>query len=150
MGGYGSGRSGFWRRRRTSSARQLDIITLPNALLAQMPFRVVWTGGLGGVPRPWWECPACGGRVRILYNRGGWRCRRCEGLAYPCQLQDAGQRALNRARKIRARLGASGSHYIAEVPPRPPRMHRTTYERLVRELLEAERRSLQHATRRLW
>jgi hypothetical protein len=49
---------------------------------------------------------------------------------------------MTRARKIRARLGAPDSYLLTGAPPRPPRMHHSTYQRLVQELLEAERRAL--------
>jgi hypothetical protein len=142
MGGYGSGRRGFRRRPRTTSVPRLDIAALPRERIARLPFTVTWTRGMAGGARPWWGCPACGGRVRILYNCAGWRCRTCAGLAYPSQLQDVAQRAGTRAQKLRVRLGGAAAGFLTDVPPRPPRMHQTTYNRLVRALVEAETRSM--------
>ena len=90
---------------------------------------------LGGV-RPWFVCSVysdgryCGRRAAILYGAGElFACRQCYGLAYQSQQQTAVRRGLDKARKIRMRLGG-GVDLLAPFPPRPKGMHRRTFERL--------------------
>ena len=61
-----------------------------------------------GGARAYFLCPGakCGRRVSVLlFRRGVFRCRRCHGLAYESQREDARRRARRRADKLRARLG---------------------------------------------
>jgi hypothetical protein len=61
---------------------------------------------LGGT-RNYFRCPGaeCSRRVMALYLVSGlFRCRRCHGLAYECQGEDAKRRAERRADKARAHL----------------------------------------------
>jgi len=98
---------------------------------------------LGGT-RPYFLCPgvvngvACGRRVVKLHAGGRYfLCRRCYRLAYASQREDAWDRALRRASKIRQRLGGEPG-MDALVPKRPKGMWRRTYERLWEQVLEAE------------
>lgn len=97
-----------------------------------------WTPCHYGGHRPWLCCTTCGKRMAILYSGGaGFYCRKCLGLVYESQRESSGDRAVERARRIRKRLG--GSTNMTELfPDRPPRMHRRTYERLRREHDAAE------------
>ena len=98
---------------------------------------VEWTPCRLGGGRPWFRCSAyadgqyCGRRVAILYLGGsaGFACRHCYGLGYASQLESEGYRGLNRARKIRMRLGG-GPNLLDTFPTRPKGMHNRTYERL--------------------
>jgi hypothetical protein len=90
---------------------------------------------LGGV-RPWFVCSVycngryCRRRVAILYGAGElFACRRCQGLSYASQQQTALHRGLERARKIRMRLGGSAD-LVEPFPKRPKGMHRRTFLRL--------------------
>lgn len=50
--------------------------------------RLAYTDLPSGGDRPWWLCPACGGRVDSLYlpaGRDRLGCRRCCGLTYRSQ-----------------------------------------------------------------
>ena len=59
---------------------------------------------LGG-HRYWFTCPRCDRRVAILYwVNENFACRHCHDLAYACQKEGAGDRAIRRADKIRERL----------------------------------------------
>ena len=74
---------------------------------------------LGG-HRHWFTCPRCDRRVAILYwASNGFACRHCHDLAYACQKEGTGDRAIRQADKIRERLrwvpgiahGAGGKPY---------------------------------------
>lgn len=103
---------------------------------------------LGGT-RWWLVCPgaAHGGdrpaRVAALYVPPGsanLACRRCYGLAYPSQRQDADYRLRRRIGKLRARLGADVSP-LAPLPCiKPLRMHWRTFHRLRTDLHVLEAR----------
>jgi hypothetical protein len=104
---------------------------------------VAWTGCHLGGERPWFVCGGvsagrrCGRRAAILYDGGGvFACRNCYRLAYASQQETALYRSLRRARKIRARLGASPS--LADALPTKPRgMHTSTYRRLLTQAQRA-------------
>jgi hypothetical protein len=144
MGGWGSGRQRDYRRRpRTDAVQQVDIWKLQQPLPAELAPWVTWTTTLPArVPRPWWCCPGCCRRVRVLYQAGNWRCRTCAGLRYPSQLQGPGDRAATRAKRLRVRLGGD-PHLYGPLPPRPRRMHFRTHARLCAQIQEAERQSLE-------
>jgi hypothetical protein len=97
---------------------------------------ITWTACHLGGRRAWFRCPVysngryCGRRVALLYGAGElFACRRCYGLAYACQQETPMYRGVNRAQKIRMRLG--GSPNLCEpFPEKPKRMHWRTYMRL--------------------
>ncbi|MGH9961368.1 MAG: hypothetical protein ACREBC_30285, partial [Pyrinomonadaceae bacterium] len=85
-----------------------------------------------GGQRPWFVCPGwgCGRRVATLYAAGSRvLCRNCLGLSYPSQREDAGDRALRRAQRIRMKLGGSPNMTLP-FPPKPKWMRWETYWRL--------------------
>lgn len=91
---------------------------------------LAWTSCPFGGQRPWFVCPGCARRCGVLYaSAAGFRCRRCLALAYPSQRETPGERAARRLQAIRERLGGS-PNLLAPFPPKPPRMHWRTYERL--------------------
>jgi hypothetical protein len=55
-----------------------------------------WTHCNYGGQRAWFRCPArgCGRRAAILYGGEIFACRHCYQLAYPCQRESSGDRAL--------------------------------------------------------
>jgi len=81
-----------------------------------------------GGERQWLRCIWCNGRAAVLYLVGhAFKCRRCAGLAYPSQLEQAHARAVRSHDKIKARLiGPHGT--------KPKGMHWRTFERLRAEL----------------
>jgi hypothetical protein len=90
---------------------------------------------LGG-QRAWFRCTVhfggkhCGRRAAILYSAGDlFACRRCYGLAYMSQRESRTSRSISRAQKIRTLLGSS-PNLSGSFPPKPPRMHWRTYDRL--------------------
>ena len=90
---------------------------------------------LGG-RRAWFRCAVysngryCGRRVGLLYGAGElFACRRCYGLAYASQREAPMHRGVNRAQKIRMRLGGS-ANLCEPFPEKPKRMHWRTYHRL--------------------
>jgi hypothetical protein len=100
---------------------------------------VVHTYPTYGNLRFWFRCPSCSRRCAKLH--GGWwpGCRRCLKLVYASQYESAARRSLRRAISIRRRLG--GAEIVGgPLPERPKGMRRATYERLLFELRQAERR----------
>jgi hypothetical protein len=93
---------------------------------------------LGGLRR-WFICPRCFRRCVVLYGGRLFRCRKCNGLAYESQHEEPRQRVLSQVQKLRQRLGGSGS-MDESFPPKPPRMHSLTYERLRRKGEKMEQR----------
>ncbi len=95
--------------------------------------RVVWTSCALGGGRPWFVCPVvgCGRRVALIYlsGLGVFACRKCHDLAYATQFEAVGRRGMERARRIRLKLGG-GPNLCDPFPDRPRRMHRRTYARL--------------------
>ena len=82
----------------------------------------------GGMRR-WFMCPRCNRRFRVLYGGERFYCRKCYRLQYQSQSEDACDRQLSRARKIRRRLG--GMEGVEDpFPPKPKGMHWKTYNRL--------------------
>jgi hypothetical protein len=100
-----------------------------------------------GGARPYFVCPgvvngtACGRRVTKLYQPGRrFLCRHCHRLANASQSEDALDRTLRRANKLRQRLGGDPG-MMALFPPRPKGMWRRTFERLREQTLDAEERA---------
>lgn len=93
--------------------------------------RVTTSSGGACVRHAWFVCPACGARVAKLYLRGeDYRCRRCHGLVYQSQRSS-----------VRARADALETKTVVKLADgneRLPRMHRTTYDRLVATLVLAQ------------
>jgi hypothetical protein len=102
-----------------------------------------------GGARWWARCPGCTRRCGVVYFVGRVvRCRRCFGLAYPCQRWPAHRRAGAMLAKLGDRLGASS---LLDEPERPARMRRATFERLLarwRDLAARELAVLPLAIRR--
>ena len=93
--------------------------------------RLDWTNCSFGGRRAWFICPAqgCGRRVAILYSGGIFACRHCYKLAYACQRENSGDRAIRRADSIRKQLGWSAG--IANPNgDKPKGMRWVTFERL--------------------
>lgn len=86
-----------------------------------------------GGARPWFTCPSCSRRVALLFGRGRlFACRHCQRLAYASQSEEADDRALRRADRLRRRLGwqPGVAHGIGD---KPKGMHWRTFDRLVSE-----------------
>jgi hypothetical protein len=109
---------------------------------------ITWTACHLGGQRPWFVCSIysggrhCGRRVALLYLAGKlFACRRRYGLAYASQREALYFRDLEKAQKIRMRLG--GSTVMSEAFHNKPKgMHWQTYERLRRAHDAAEGRSM--------
>ena len=83
--------------------------------------------------RTWFLCPQCWKRVALLYGAGKYfLCRHCCNLTYGSQHESPPFRLMRKARKIRARLGAS-KNLIEPILFKPKNMHQKTFDRLHRE-----------------
>ncbi len=98
---------------------------------------------LGGY-RPYFVCPGivngapCRRRVVKLYGPGRYfLCRHCCHLAYASQNENANDRAMRRANKLRMRLGGEPG-LEQPLPRRPKGMWRRTYERRIADVIVAD------------
>ena len=99
-----------------------------------------WTPCFFGGYRYWFLCPRCWKRVAVLYGVGKYFfCRHCYNLTYTTQQEGPIDCIGRKARKIRARLGAS-TDLFALMPfnlPKPKNMHWKTFNRLFEEADDA-------------
>ena len=83
-----------------------------------------------GGERLWFLCPHCGRRVAVRYgHRARFLCRHCYALPYGSQNEDYVDRMVRKARRLRARLGASDD-LSQPILWKPKGMHQKTFERL--------------------
>lgn len=89
-----------------------------------------------GGSRAWVSCPNCGARRAVLYAAGAsggrFLCRTCYGWPYGSQGERAPDRALRRARTIRAQQGDDHPDAFAPLA-KPPHQRWTTYSRRAAE-----------------
>jgi len=98
---------------------------------------ISWSPCRYGGQRPFLICPGCGRTVLKLYIKGQAQCRKCHGLTYASQREDAIDRTRRRADKIRERLGGqAGAAWT--FPERPKGMHKATYDRLKNRVFDAD------------
>jgi hypothetical protein len=91
-----------------------------------------------GGQRIWFVCPSCSCRAAVLRcQRSHFVCRRCARVPYQSQSQTQTDRAIDRAWKIRRRLGAD-SGWRAPVRLKPKGMHSKTFDQLRNQMEEAE------------
>lgn len=84
-----------------------------------------------GGSRPWLRCPRCNRRAGVLYMRGGrFTCRKCSGVAYSCQSEDAMGRAWRAQHKLENLLGDNWT--------RPKGMHHRTRQRIMERIFGCE------------
>lgn len=90
-----------------------------------------------GGRRTWFVCPSCGKRKRVLWGGTYFRCAKCYGMVYDSQYEDRASRLIQKSQKVRMKLGGD-ANLIDWFPPRPKRMRRKTYERLLEQDFELE------------
>lgn len=92
--------------------------------------------------RPYFLCPLCGTRCLKLYlNSEYFTCRTCANVNYESTREKYADRMLNRARKIRRRLGVSEATVYSILPcDKPKRMRWYTFDRLKAEAEHFEAR----------
>ena len=100
--------------------------------IVAMPRRVGRTGAYGS--QHYFACPCCSRRTwRLHLVSCGFICRLCARLRYATEYEPAWCRAERRVRKIEHRLGGPALLY-----EKPYKMRRSTYERLLTKILEAD------------
>jgi hypothetical protein len=126
------------------------VATAPLTALAREEITVVINGAemvidvvrdarhLGGDGQRYFLCPDCSRKVWHLYVRDErLACRKCAALDY--RSRHVRRRGLNRARRLRQKLGAPAG-LLGPIPPKPPRWRRDHWTRTVAELAVAEGR----------
>lgn len=88
-----------------------------------------------GAARWWLICPRCHRHCTVLYGNS---CRLCRGAVHKTIILSPEDRLLEKALKIRRRLGQTWGGTPMPFPPRPKHMHRTSDLRLWRECRDAE------------
>lgn len=112
------------------------------------PFQVdeiipwAWTDTAFGGRRRWFRCPRCKDRCATIYGGAYFRCRACHGLQHASKYEPAYDRAMERANRMRERLGDTQctAFDFDELPPKPKRMRWTTYKRLEADYAQLQRR----------
>lgn len=101
-----------------------------NSIKELIPYSYTTTN-FGG-RRRWFQCPYCYKNCRVIYGGTYFRCRNCYGLKYDSQYERSWSRAIDKALKIRQKLGCDGG-IDAPFPEKPKGMHWKTYNQLVAE-----------------
>lgn len=132
-------------------ARQLDLSTLGDRKRLGAIGLKGYCAPYGGV-RWWLSCPNCGRNRRALYcfkerielpgSQLPFECRECAGLAYRLQRLVLRDRLESRCCKIAARMGHGETWYPDNrgSPPKPKRMHYSTWHRCNQQLDALEAR----------
>ncbi len=89
---------------------------------------IAWTPTRFSGRRPWFNCPGCARRCRVLFGGARFRCRTCTGLRYGSQAETRADRATRGMRKIVRRLNPKAQ--CNDLPFKPKGMHWRTFERL--------------------
>lgn len=89
-----------------------------------------------GGERRWFLCPHCGRRCAVLYE--GYRCRVCIKGRYRVELLSPLDRKIEKARRLRRRLGQRRPNPMKPFPDKPHRMRWHTYLRLRDEIRRLE------------
>jgi len=90
--------------------------------------------------RKWFLCPRCNQRVAILYGTGKYFfCRGCYDLTYESCNEPDFQRVLNKAYKLKKKLGGEAG-LDSMIADRPKGMHRKTYNKIRTEIIRLESR----------
>lgn len=114
-----------------ASPDHLQLCFVANGIPVTQHVEITRTACTFGGTRAWLHCPRCSRRVGVLYFSGGaFKCRRCGGVAYTTQSEDAIARSWRRQHKIEAKLGNGWS--------RPKGMHKVTHSRLLEEIARCE------------
>jgi hypothetical protein len=74
-----------------------------------VPF--AYTATRFGGRRQWLTCLKCNRRCRKIYDRRHFRCRQCQGLVHASTREPPYHRALDRAERLRKRLGGAANAF---------------------------------------
>jgi len=129
---------------------QIDIRKLPKEarplpeviLFEGERITTTWTDMHFGGRRQWFLCPSCDRRCAVIYKKGKgplWGCRVCLDGRYESEHKSPQARRLQKAFKIRERLGQTEGNLHLPFPERPRQMHHRTYDRIRAEAKALER-----------
>jgi hypothetical protein len=119
------------------SARTVDVLVDGTSV------SVVWDTPMEGVARPWFVCPACGRRCRLVYLCDPIACRKCLRLDYASRHLYRRTPAVHRVARLRRKLGADPRPF-APLPPRRPGRSRAYHEKLVAMIHDEEMKLAEH------
>src|SRR5215472_6892505 len=85
---------------RAGGLRGSEVIITFNGQTQVIELEQEWTFGRRQRQRPWFRCPDCNQRCRILHEKdGSFVCRPCSGYDYRCRHRNRPCPALNRVRR---------------------------------------------------
>ncbi len=114
------------------------VITLANNRIEHVGLVSVRCGYAGRRLR--FQCPRCGRRTcKLYFSDTRLACRICGRLWYANQRLSSTARKFLAMRKVRRKLRDYGQHWMLNVPPKPRRMWRRTYQRHCAALERIER-----------
>lgn len=103
----------------------------------RIPFN--WTVPEYGGKRIWFTCPYCWGRCAVLYSMGQYYgCRTCAGVVHKSNMQDSIKRKVNKAAKLRLKIGALPAPAYDLPEYKPINMHYRTFHRIKADIYALE------------
>ncbi len=101
----------------------------PNRQTVRERFSIAFTEQPFGGTRRWIVCRSCSRRCRVLIGGTYFRCRKCYKATYPSQYENFFVKGLNKAERIRDKLGGEPG-FCNPFPAKPKGMHWRTYRHL--------------------
>ena len=128
------------REQRLNRSATGIIATLSDGREFHLELELRQRGQMGGV-RHYFRCPHCSGRCEILYVTPRCiACRKCLRLRHLSQSCSGIYRSTQRVVTVLRKLGGVGHSTDEPIPPKPKRMHWTTYNKKIARLEAATER----------
>ncbi len=105
----------------------------------QQRIPVSWTPCNYGGKRIWFTCPHCWGRCAVLYEMGQhYGCRKCAGVVHKSNAQDDIKRKINKAARLRVKIGALPAPAYDLPKYKPIHMHYRTWKQIKADIYTLE------------